>query len=144
MMKLGFRNQVGWLQSTCFHSLYYTSILKGRNSKAPKLWQSREHRHCLISMWHLKVITTKTNPGFDPWVGRIPWRRTWQPTLVFLAGKSHARRNLVGYSPWGRKELDTTERLHFHFSLSMTKTVAKEYGKWNSYVGWSDSQSIII
>ena len=52
-------------------------------------------------------------PGFDPWVGKIPWRRKWQPTPVFLPGKSHGRRSLVGYSPWGRKESDTTERLHF-------------------------------
>ena len=41
------------------------------------------------------------------------WRRKWQPTPVFLPGKSHGLRNLVGYSPWGHKELDTTERLHF-------------------------------
>ena len=41
------------------------------------------------------------------------WRRKWQPTPVLLPGKSHGRRNLVGYSPWGGKESDTTERLHF-------------------------------
>ena len=40
---------------------------------------------------------------------KIPWRREWQPTLVFLPGKFHGQRNLVGYSPWGRKELGTTE-----------------------------------
>ena len=49
--------------------------------------------------------------GFDPWVGKIPWRRTWQPTPVPLPGESHGERSLVGYSPWGRKESDTTERL---------------------------------
>ena len=42
----------------------------------------------------------------------------WHPTPVLLPGKSHAWRSLVGCSPWGREELDTTERLHFHFSLS--------------------------
>ena len=41
------------------------------------------------------------------------WRRKWQPTPVVLPGKSHGQRSLVGYSPWGRKESDTTERLHF-------------------------------
>jgi len=46
------------------------------------------------------------------------WRRQWQPTPVLLPGKSHGWRSLVGYSPWGRKELDRTERLHFiHFIL---------------------------
>ena len=48
---------------------------------------------------------------FDPWVGKIPWSRKWQPTLVFLPGQSHGQKSLVGYSPWGHKELDTTERL---------------------------------
>ena len=50
----------------------------------------------------------------------LHWRRTWQPTPVFLPGKSHGRRSLVGCSPWGREESDTTERCHFHFSLSCT------------------------
>ena len=47
--------------------------------------------------------------GFDPWVRKIPWRREWQPTPILLPGKFHGQRSLVGYSPWGRKELDTTE-----------------------------------
>ena len=47
----------------------------------------------------------------------IKWRRKWQPTPVFLPGKSHGRWSLVGCSPWGREESDTTEQLHFHFSL---------------------------
>ena len=49
----------------------------------------------------------------SPW-----WRRQWHPTPVLLPGKSHGWRSLVGYSPWGRYESDTTEWLHFHFSLS--------------------------
>ena len=48
-----------------------------------------------------------------PWVRKILWRRKWQPTPVFLPGKSHGRRSLVSYCPWGRKESDTTEQLHF-------------------------------
>ena len=46
---------------------------------------------------------------FDPWVGKILCRRKWQPTPVFLPGESHGQRSLVGYSPWGCKESDTTE-----------------------------------
>ena len=46
------------------------------------------------------------------------WRRQWHPTPVLLPGKSHGRRSLVGCSPWDIEELDTTERLHFPFSLS--------------------------
>ena len=42
---------------------------------------------------------------FDPWVGKIPWRRKWQPTPVFLPGKSYGQRSPVGYSPWGHKSI---------------------------------------
>ena len=44
-----------------------------------------------------------------PWVGKIPWRRAWQPTAVFLPGESHGQRSLLGYSPWGLRESDTTK-----------------------------------
>jgi len=46
---------------------------------------------------------------FYPWVRKIPWRRAWQPTPVFLTGKSLGQRSLVGCGPWHHKELDTTE-----------------------------------
>ena len=54
--------------------------------------------------------------GFDPWVGKIPWRRKWQPTPVFLPGEFHGQRSLVGYSPWGCKESDLTK----HTSRNLT------------------------
>ena len=47
--------------------------------------------------------------GFNPWVRKIPSRRTWQPTPVFLPGDSHGQRSLEGYSPWGCTESDMTE-----------------------------------
>ena len=47
--------------------------------------------------------------GFNPWVGKIPWRRKWQPTPVSLPGESHGQRSLMGYSPKSRKELDMSE-----------------------------------
>ena len=46
---------------------------------------------------------------FDPWVGKIPWRRAWRPTPVFLPGESHGQRSLVGYGPYCHKELDMIE-----------------------------------
>ena len=55
--------------------------------------QCRRHKRC----W------------FDSWVTKIPWRRVWQPTPIFLPGKSHGQRSLAGYSPLGCKELDTME-----------------------------------
>ena len=48
---------------------------------------------------------------FDPWIGEIPWRRACQLIPVFLPGESHGQKSLVGYNPWGRKELDMAEQL---------------------------------
>ena len=48
-------------------------------------------------------------PRFDPWDGKIPWRREWQATIVFLLGEFHGQRRLEGYSPWGHNESDMTE-----------------------------------
>ena len=59
-------------------------------------------------------------PGFSPQVGKIPWRRDWLPTPVFLPGEFHGQRSMAGYSPWGHKELDTTEQL----TLSQITTVS--------------------
>ena len=55
---------------------------------------------------------------FYPWVGKIPWRRAWQPTPVFLPGESHGQRSLVSYSPWDRTESDTIE-VTWHMPMSM-------------------------
>ena len=54
----------------------------------------------------------------DPWIGKLPWRRKGQPTPVFLLGESQGQRRLVGYSPWGHKELGMTERLNNNYRLS--------------------------
>ena len=55
---------------------------------------------------NLPTNTGDTIHGFNPWVGKIPWRRKWQPTPVFLPGKSHGQKSLVGYSPWGCREFN--------------------------------------
>ena len=68
----------------------------GASGKEPTC-QSRRYKRC----------------GFNPWVGKIPWRRAWQPTPIFLPGKSHEQRILAGYSPWGCTESDTTEATMF-------------------------------
>ena len=66
-------------------------------------------------LWCLsgKESTSHSRRGkFDPWVRKIPWRRKWQPTPVFLPGESHGQRSLEGCSPRGRRESDTTEAQH--------------------------------
>ena len=57
----------------------------------------------------VKNVLQGRRPGFDPWLGKIPWRSEWQPTPVFLSEQFHGQRNLAGYSLWGHKESDMTE-----------------------------------
>ena len=67
---------------------FYTG---GTNGKEPTCWRRRHKRYRFYSC-----------------VRKIPWRRAWKPTPVFLPGKSHEQRSLAGYSPWGGKELNMT------------------------------------
>ena len=57
----------------------------------------------------VKSLPAAQETRVNPWVGKIPWRRAWLPTPVFLPGESHGLRSLAGYSLWGHKELDMTE-----------------------------------
>ena len=70
-----------------------------------------------LPRWLIGKESTCQSRGlrFDPWVRKIPWRRKWEPTPVFLPGKSHGQRSLVVCNgPWGSKELDRTEWLGMH------------------------------
>ena len=59
----------------------------------------------------LKNLPAMQETWFDPWVRKIPWRREWLPTPVFLPREFHRQRSLVDYNPWGHKESDTTDQL---------------------------------
>ena len=76
--------------------------------------QFLKYNTSLVAQMVERVCLQCMRPGFYPWVGKIPRRRKWQPTPVFLPAKSHGRRSLAGYSLWGCKESDTTEQLHIH------------------------------
>ena len=76
----------------------------------------------------LSVCLQCGRPGLDPWVGKIPWRRKWQSTPVLLPRKSHGQRSLVGYSPWGRKELEKGSYLvHRHSYYRLKKKCLNGY-----------------
>ena len=62
--------------------------------------------------WWLSSKESACQCRCNPWSGKIPWRRAWKPTPVFLPGKSHGQRSLAGDCPWGRKESDTNEQLN--------------------------------
>ena len=80
-----------WSDLACTHNLIRRGFPGGTKNREPSC-QCRIH-------------------GFDPRVGKIPWRSAWQSTPVFLPGESHEQRSLVGYSPWGLKEWDTMSDL---------------------------------
>ena len=87
------------------------NIIKGRwLSGKESACQCRRHRRC----------------NLDLWVGKIPWKKKWQPTPVFLPGESLRQRCLVGYSPWSHKESDMTERLSTHTRRVGSKLTAGE------------------
>ena len=82
----------------CLYMLYFPigilyKGLPGGASNRELTCRCRRHKRC----------------GFNPQVRKIPWKRAWQPAPVFLPGESHGQRSLVGYSPWGRTESETTE-----------------------------------
>ena len=65
-----------------------------------------------IMKWYSSKNLHAKRCEFNPWVRKISWRSKWQPTAVLLPGKSHRQRSLMGYSPCGHKESDTTEQLN--------------------------------
>ena len=66
----------------------------------------------------------------ETWVEKIPWRRKWQPTPVFLPGKFHGQQSLVGYSPWGHQELDTTEQVGMKINEGWCKNGIHAKATW--------------
>ena len=106
--------------------LYVCSVQFSRSAVSDSLWprglqaslsitDSRSWlKPCPLRRWCHPTIsssvahTVKNPPAmWKSWIGKIPWRRAWQPTPVFLSGESLGQRSLVGYSPWGQKESDT-------------------------------------
>ena len=80
-----------------------------------KLDRTNEWTSASLVAQTVKLSACNAGGVFNSWVGKFPGRKKWQSTPALLPGKSHGQRSLIGYSPWGRKESDTTEWLHFHF-----------------------------
>ena len=109
-------------------------ILDDTSGKEPAC-QCRRHKRC----------------SFDPWAGKIPWRKLWQPTPVFLPGKSHGWRSLAVYGPQGHKDSDTLKllsmqvcllrehKIHKSSKRPQSKKFAVEIGSWNMESSMSDS-----
>ena len=89
--------------------IYLTSLSTLLRGASPKKKKKRGFPGGANGKEHASQCRKHKRCGSDPWVRKIPRRRAWQPTPVFLLGESHWQRSLAGYSPWGCKELDTTE-----------------------------------
>ena len=76
----------------------------------------------------LRICLQCRRPRFNPWVGKIPWRREWQCTLVFLPEVSHGQRSLVGYSPWGQVALNDYTYTHTHTHTHCIKVKLNKQG----------------
>ena len=88
--------------------------------------------HCgKESACQCRKCSRRQRHGFNCWAGKFPWSMKWQPTSVFLPGKFHGKKSLMGYSPWGCKQSDMTERLEL--SLSKIKPAIK--GKMRDFPG---------
>ena len=91
--------------------------------------------------WQWKICLHCKRPWFNPWVRKIPWRREWQPTPVFLPGESHGQRSLVGYRPCGSKESGMTEQLtlllYFFFFFHFTLLIPLIFSVWLSATPWT-------
>ena len=111
--------------------MWYISTIKHHLSIKKRLpWWLRWRRICLYCGRH----------RFYPWVGKIPWRRTWQPTPIFLPRESFGQRSRVGYSPWGTKSWTWLKQLstaHIkkntcHLEQQMNEP-GGQYVKWNNH-----------
>ena len=80
------------------------------------------HRTSLVAQT-VKHLSTMQETGFDPWVGKIPWRRKWQSTPVLLPGKSHGQRSLGGCSPWGRRVRHDWETSFLRYGIYFLSTL---------------------
>ena len=87
---------LGWTSWISLQSKGLSRVFSNTTVQKHQFCQCRRYKRC----------------GIDPWVGKMPWRREWQPTSVFLPRKFHRQRSLEGYSPWGCKDSDTTEHEH--------------------------------
>ena len=110
--------------SHCYHC--FPIYLSGFPIYRVGVMNLHTHTHTHIGVPQLvqwvKNLPKHRRHEFDSWVRKIPWKRVWQPTLVFLHGECHGQRSLVGYSPWYHKESDTTavtEHTHTHTHTRM-------------------------
>ena len=122
MQKLWSINSIKYVNKS-FFSWYIRELL------APTITNQEKWTHVSLSgkesTWQWRRCK---GYGFDPWMGKIPCNRKWQPIPVFLPGKFHGQRKLAGYSPWGHKEWDMTEGLSIVSLRSQKKRGEEAHG----------------
>ena len=115
------RDGGAWWAAVCRVTQSWTQLTRLRSSSSMSIESMMPSS--LLILCHPLLLLPSIFPGIRVFSNEsvlLIQRRQWHPTPVLLPGKSHGWRRLVGCSPWGHKESDMTERLHFHFSLSCT------------------------
>ena len=105
--------------------LNFSSFDSGNVSHHLQKLQHKELRRASLVAQMGKSLPTMWIPGFEPWVRKIPWRRKWKPTPVFLPTKVHEWRSLADYSPWGRRighNWMTFTYIHTYFPYEVAST----------------------
>ena len=102
-----------------YHCLCHIWLVRSKSRVLP-VFERQDNRREGPTGSHFTVYLPQFRCTVFDVLQELSQRRQWHPTPVLLPGKSHRWKSLVGCSPWDRKELDMTERLHFHFSLSCT------------------------
>ena len=142
-MQEGFDNELSWFLCAsrwfCFRggvldplcALCFEMLIQTHTSvwTAGELFPMVFYAKCNIQRGFPGGSGSLPDTGFNLWVGKIPWRRKWQPTPVFLHGESHGQRSLVGYSPWGGKESDITKRLNSNNIVSIRSWMSNPSGQ---------------
>ena len=97
----------GSILSPCLFNLYTEYIMRNAGLDEAQDGIITSHMQIIPPLWlpcclsWQRILLQCRRPGFNPWVGKIPWRRAWQPAAVLLPGESHGQRSLMGCSPWG-------------------------------------------
>ena len=151
--------------------MQYCSIYYWKNTHTYK-WTCTVQKPCIIQGWTVVTTWLMLRLGFpggrvvkeslketwiwsldweDPWVGKIPWSRKWQPTPVFLSGELHGQRSLEGYSSWSCKESDMTAWLSIHPVLKLLANLSiiqVLYFKWlfweSDWLFWKCSRKLLF
>ena len=138
-------SRLGWWRGSRGNSLVVQCLGLHTSTAVAPVWALVGEQSGLprwLSGWRICLQCRRCT--FDPWVREISWRKKWQPTPVFLPGESHRQRSLVGYSPWGCKESDTTEVTECTWAGNKDPISCTVWPKKEGARSWNESKKSVL